>query len=53
MMHDAANEARSYQRQTSRAAAQKAVAELQAKGMQLQRAERRPSRRAWCRSPSR
>jgi len=33
MMHDAANEARSYQRQESRAAAQKAVAELQAKGM--------------------
>ncbi|MCR5867900.1 MAG: TRAP transporter substrate-binding protein [Aquincola tertiaricarbonis] len=33
-MNDAANEARSYQRTTSRAAAQKAVAELQAKGMQ-------------------
>ncbi|WP_338050821.1 TRAP transporter substrate-binding protein [Ramlibacter algicola] len=34
MMHDAANEARGYQRQVSRAAAQKAVGELQAKGMQ-------------------
>lgn len=34
MMNDAANEARAYQRQASRAAAQKAVAELQAKGMQ-------------------
>jgi tripartite ATP-independent transporter DctP family solute receptor len=34
MMRDAANEARGYQRQTSRDAAQKAVAELQAKGMQ-------------------
>jgi tripartite ATP-independent transporter DctP family solute receptor len=34
LMHEAANEARSYQRQASRAAAQKAVAELQAKGMQ-------------------
>jgi TRAP-type C4-dicarboxylate transport system substrate-binding protein len=34
MMHDAANETRDYQRQVSRAAAQKAVAELQAKGMQ-------------------
>ena len=33
MMNDAANEARSFQRQTSRAAAGKAVAELQAKGM--------------------
>jgi tripartite ATP-independent transporter DctP family solute receptor len=33
-MHEAANEARPYQRQASRAAAQKAVAELQAKGMQ-------------------
>ena len=35
MMNEAANEARAYQRQTSRAAAQKAVAELQAKGMQF------------------
>lgn len=35
MMHDAANEARAYQRQASRAAAQKAVAELRAKGMQF------------------
>jgi TRAP-type transport system periplasmic protein len=35
MMNDAANETRAYQRQTSRAAAQKAVAELQAKGMQF------------------
>ena len=35
MMNDAANEARPYQRQASRAAAQKAVAELQAKGMQF------------------
>jgi TRAP-type C4-dicarboxylate transport system substrate-binding protein len=34
MMHEAANEARGYQRTQSRAAAQKAVAELQAKGMQ-------------------
>ena len=34
MMQDAANEARAYQRQVSRAAAQKAVGELQAKGMQ-------------------
>ena len=34
IMHDAANESRGYQRQVSRAAAQKAVAELQAKGMQ-------------------
>ncbi|HSW16551.1 MAG TPA: TRAP transporter substrate-binding protein [Ramlibacter sp.] len=34
MMNEAANEARAYQRQASRAAAQKAVAELQAKGMQ-------------------
>jgi TRAP-type transport system periplasmic protein len=35
MMNDAANEARPYQREASRAAAQKAVAELQAKGMQF------------------
>jgi TRAP-type transport system periplasmic protein len=35
MMNDAANEARGYQRQASRAAAGKAVAELQAKGMQF------------------
>jgi TRAP-type C4-dicarboxylate transport system substrate-binding protein len=35
MMTDAANEARGYQRQVSRAAAQRAVAELQAKGMQF------------------
>jgi TRAP-type transport system periplasmic protein len=35
MMSDAANEARGYQRQVSRAAAQRAVAELQAKGMQF------------------
>ena len=34
IMNDAANETRAYQRQVSRAAAQKAVAELQAKGMQ-------------------
>ena len=34
MMHDAANEARAYQRQVSRAAAAKAVDELKAKGMQ-------------------
>ena len=34
MMNDAADETRSYQRQVSRAAAQKAVGELQAKGMQ-------------------
>ena len=34
MMNDAAVETRSYQRQVSRAAAQKAVGELQAKGMQ-------------------
>jgi TRAP-type transport system periplasmic protein len=33
-MHEAADEARGYQRQVSRAAAQKAVGELQAKGMQ-------------------
>lgn len=35
MMNDAANEARPYQREASRSAAQKAVAELQAKGMQF------------------
>ena len=34
-MHEAADESRSYQRQTSRAAAQKAVQELQAKGAQF------------------
>jgi TRAP-type transport system periplasmic protein len=34
LMTEAANEARGYQRQTSRSAAGKAVAELQAKGMQ-------------------
>jgi tripartite ATP-independent transporter DctP family solute receptor len=34
IMNDAANETRGYQRQVSRAAAQKAVGELQAKGMQ-------------------
>src|SRR3954470_10049273 len=34
IMQDAANEARAYQRTMSRAAAQKAVADLQAKGMQ-------------------
>ena len=34
MMHDAADESRAYQRQVSRAAAQKAVGELQSKGMQ-------------------
>jgi tripartite ATP-independent transporter DctP family solute receptor len=34
-MHEAANETRDYQRQVSRAAAQRAVAELQAKGMQF------------------
>jgi TRAP-type transport system periplasmic protein len=34
MMNEAAAESRDYQRQTSRAAAQKAVGELQAKGMQ-------------------
>lgn len=34
MMHEAADETRNYQRQVSRAAAQKAVGELQAKGMQ-------------------
>jgi len=35
MMNEAAAESRDYQRQTSRAAAQKAVSELQAKGMQF------------------
>jgi TRAP-type C4-dicarboxylate transport system substrate-binding protein len=35
IMQDAANESRPYQREVSRAAAQKAVAELQAKGMQF------------------
>ena len=35
MLNDAANESRAYQRQVSRDAAQKAVAELQAKGMQF------------------
>jgi len=35
MMNDADNEARGYQRQVSRAAAQKAVGELQAKGAQF------------------
>ncbi len=34
MMNEAANESRGYQRQVSRAAAQKAVGELQAKGLQ-------------------
>lgn len=34
MMNEAANESRAYQRQVSRAAAQKAVGELQAKGLQ-------------------
>ena len=34
ILHDAANETRPYQRQVSRAAAQKAVDELKAKGMQ-------------------
>jgi len=34
ILHDAANETRPYQRQVSRAAAQKAVEELKAKGMQ-------------------
>jgi TRAP-type C4-dicarboxylate transport system substrate-binding protein len=34
IMYDAANEARAYQRQASRAAAAKAVDELKAKGMQ-------------------
>ena len=34
MMHEAADETRNYQRQVSRAAAQKAVGELQDKGMQ-------------------
>jgi TRAP-type C4-dicarboxylate transport system substrate-binding protein len=34
MMHDAADETRAYQRQVSRAAAQSAVNELKAKGMQ-------------------
>ena len=35
IMTDAANESRAYQRQVSRAAAQKAVGELQARGMQF------------------
>ena len=35
IMHEAADESRVYQRQVSRAAAQKAVGELQAKGMQF------------------
>jgi TRAP-type transport system periplasmic protein len=35
IMQEAANEARGYQRTTSRAAAQKSLAELQAKGMQF------------------
>jgi TRAP-type C4-dicarboxylate transport system substrate-binding protein len=35
ILSDAATEARTYQRQVSRAAAQKAVGELQAKGMQF------------------
>ena len=35
MMREAANESRDYQRQVSRATAQKAVGELQAKGMQF------------------
>src|SRR4249920_671924 len=35
MMNEAANESRPYQREASRSAAQKAVAELQAKGMQF------------------
>jgi len=35
MMNEAANESRTYQREASRSAAQKAVAELQAKGMQF------------------
>jgi tripartite ATP-independent transporter DctP family solute receptor len=35
IMHEAADEARQYQRQVSRAAAQKSVGDLQAKGMQV------------------
>jgi TRAP-type C4-dicarboxylate transport system substrate-binding protein len=35
MMREAADEARTYQRQVSRAAAQKSVGELQAKGIQF------------------
>lgn len=35
LMNDAANEARGYQRQVSRAAAQRAVGDLQAKGLQF------------------
>jgi tripartite ATP-independent transporter DctP family solute receptor len=35
LMHEAANEARNYQRTASRAAAQKSLADLQAKGMQF------------------
>jgi TRAP-type C4-dicarboxylate transport system substrate-binding protein len=35
LMREAADESRSYQRQVSRATAQKAVGELQAKGMQF------------------
>jgi tripartite ATP-independent transporter DctP family solute receptor len=35
IMHEAADEARGYQRQVSRAAAQKSVGDLQAKGMQI------------------
>ena len=59
MMTDAANEARAYQRQVSRAAAQKAVGELQAKGMQYNELERRragahaPDRQAGDRPPRR
>ncbi|WP_342130826.1 TRAP transporter substrate-binding protein [Hydrogenophaga sp. OTU3427] len=44
ILHEAADESRAYQRQASRAAAQKAVAELQAKGMaynELSAAEQR------------
>jgi tripartite ATP-independent transporter DctP family solute receptor len=43
-MHEAANETRGYQRQVSRAAAQRAVGELQAKGMQFN--EPAPAERA-------
>ncbi|SDO06415.1 tripartite ATP-independent transporter solute receptor, DctP family [Rhodoferax sp. OV413] len=35
MMHEAADESRAYQRQVSRAAAQKSIGELQAKGIQF------------------
>jgi tripartite ATP-independent transporter DctP family solute receptor len=51
MMNDAANEARGYQRQVSRAAAQKAVGDLQAKGAQFNDSPRRAGAHAQIAKP--